>query len=211
MPKIGLLGFSFLLSDTVFAFTHLYNFLLMAVLEEHNNCEIIIFFFRKRVLQTLATVVMSVNFFDEHSVEVWDAVTYLSEIVLHGKGCNVWGLSPISSTSLTSIGSPLCQHCSSLFQDLSDRIRLHWRRWRTVFRFPLPRAGKQQKAAECKDIQKGRRTVCESGCTEEYRARHKVAIVEGTKLLFQKLQYYPYLVVLNNCEGLKMPYSSSVL
>lgn len=56
--------------------------------EEHNICERIIILFRKRVLQNLASVVILLNFFDKSSVENWDAVTCLSEIALHGKGCN---------------------------------------------------------------------------------------------------------------------------
>lgn len=73
MLKLRVLGFGFLLGDTVLAFTHLYNLSGSSCNEEHNNCESIIIFFRKRVLQNLA---------------------------------------------------PPCQHLSSLFQDLSDRVRL---------------------------------------------------------------------------------------
>lgn len=72
MLKLRVLGFGFLLGDTVLAFTRLYNLSVNSCNEEHNNCERIIFF-RKRVLQNLA---------------------------------------------------PPCQHLSSLFQDLSDRVRL---------------------------------------------------------------------------------------
>lgn len=117
---------------------------------------------------------------------------------------------PISSTYLTSIGPPLCQHCSSLFQDLSDRIRLHWRRWRTVFRFPLPRAGKQQKAAECKGHTEGQQNSMWKWPHRRVHGKAQSCCCRGHKII-SETSVLSVPSCSDNCEGLMMAYSSSVL